>query len=254
MFRRHGLSKLSYVQVFVGSFRGGKRGGSRTAHLKGAAATAPQPCASCSINRASPSSTPHAAPSDTNSSNPHAAAHDSSADWADDIDAVISESSEPEDEDCDKQDTDQQLQVTHLQNDPANDELKFEVDVVDTLGALSQTPALAPTSMSGVVNPLPGGQVSTLLQVHVTDVQHLGLQFSTYFIDTHFDIVCMHMLLTPYHKHRCPCHPSPSPMPPPTYPSVSTPQKTYTPIWPRAWSTAHKLCTTSDNAQTSRRP
>lgn len=144
----------------MGSFRGGKRGGSRTAHLKAASA---QPCksqtqASTKALQADPSHDSPPAPSDpTSSHHPHAAALDSSTGWADDSDAVISES-EAEGEEV-AQDVQQHMNSS---DQPEDEELKFEVDVVDTLGDLSQ-----PSALSGDVvdaqQPLPGS--SSQMQV-----------------------------------------------------------------------------------------
>ena len=83
-------------------------------------------------------------------------------------DAVISESSEPEDEDRDNQAADKQPEAADQWDDSANDELKFEVDVVDTLGTLSQTPVLAPSITAGGVDPSTGRQVSITSPAYVT--------------------------------------------------------------------------------------
>ena len=139
------------LQVFVGSFRGGKRGGSRTAHLKGPASDALQPCsnqphARANALRANPRSRSYAAAADPATSNAQAAAHDSTNDWADDSDAIISDSSEAEAEE-EGQDADQQVTSTDHGNAADEDDLKFEVDVVDTLGDLSQ--AMSPAKSTG---------------------------------------------------------------------------------------------------------
>ena len=134
----------------MGSFRGGKRGGSRTAHLKGPAPDAPQPCsnqphARANALRANPRSRSHAAAADP-TSNAQSAAHDSTTDWADDSDAIISDSSEAEAEE-EGQDADQQGTSADHGNAADEDDLKFEVDVVDTLGDLSQ--AMSPAKSTG---------------------------------------------------------------------------------------------------------
>lgn len=135
----------------MGSFRGGKRGGSRTAHLKGPASDAPQPCsdlphARANALRANPGSRSHAAAADP-TSNAQSAAHDSTTDWADDSDAIISDSSEAEAEE-EGQDTDQQGPSADHGSAADEDDLKFEVDVVDTLGDLSQ--AMSPAKSTGI--------------------------------------------------------------------------------------------------------
>lgn len=118
----------------MGSFRGGKRGGSRTAHLKGAAMCNSQPCST------RPSAAAKALPSSLSSacaaacSSDHSAAPQYSCPDESDSDAVISDSSD-DDSNAQPHDAEQQLSDADQQDD---EELQFEVDVVDTLGALSQ--------------------------------------------------------------------------------------------------------------------
>lgn len=129
------------AQVFVGSFRGGKRGGSRTAHLKAAPA---QPCSSqhhtstrpIGAHSDSEAHAPLSNPADV-SSHADSPAHHSSGDWAGDSDAVISES-EADGEDDAVQDADQLASNDKQTGQADDDELRFEVDVVGALDDLSQ--------------------------------------------------------------------------------------------------------------------
>ena len=159
------LGSLHLCKVFVGSFRGGKRGGSRTAHLKAPAAEVAGEAAPAAALKPSPWNTtrsqqpgPHQAPPATtsrrNRGNPsvHPATDLDEAEPIEDEDGeegidpeaegVHAEGDDMEQDDEDEEVSDMEAEeeeekpMAGAMNAEGSGELVFEVDVVDALAGI----------------------------------------------------------------------------------------------------------------------
>ena len=144
------LASAHHLQVFVGSFRGGKRGGSRTAHLKQAAAdtaSASESDLPATTWRSTRPRAPRSRPAEPAGSSRQFPSADPALDEEEAGEAVETEGDEEVSDEVD--DADELIEEEEEETKPSSShgvihteesgELMFEADVVDALPGLASS-------------------------------------------------------------------------------------------------------------------